>query len=634
MALARYVQPQRHAPSTRGLEWHLRFLQSEAGSTANLYDFVNTARIELDHFVRFGNLTASDASFYRALQREVGQFATKLNAEAARWVENTIPSAYDAGAGTHAPNVVLPRDALEALSRNSLGLIRRVGDDMRRDIRHSIAAGILTGLSGSELRARIVASGIGRDRWPSVEYRAGVIARTETMDAYNTGALDAMRANGAMFARWIISPDEAVCKLCHPLGGKVFKITAFVGDHNPYPEAPALPRCPRHPRCRCTIAAVYRDRDGKIIGARTAPTEPKTPAALAGEPAVLPPAAMDFAGALGALRNPFALSDPAFRQFWRSTELDPDRIGQLAALDNTVQINSFMRARYGATWEPKGKHPENVRRAIIEALERFRGVKGDWVTDSPYLKSIGQHGMIRPDLDPGVLGVTYADGRLAVDFNMLGPNGAYGPGHRLRISPDHPADEVVIHELAHSLHNRFGAHDPQGYPAAEFGGRKLTYAENLALSPEEQRAYGLELEAASAAAGEWKAGWDKARRASNGIAPEGAVDPVALGANMRAAIEYEKRRLAEALDPNSGWAGVLDPKTIQATITRYEKLLAGIEGTGKAQMYPTKYAMDSEFEDFAESVTMYMLDPVRLERYSPSRYNFLRDSVFGGIEFK
>jgi hypothetical protein len=287
MTLAR-TQPRAIA---RGPEWQLRFLQHEAGSTANLYSFVESARLELDDFIRSGSLTASDASFFRALQREVASFARKLNAEGARWVEEELPSAFDVGATTHAPHVVIPRGVLEALSRNSLGLIRQIGDDARREIRHHVASGILSGLSAQELRARIVSTGIGRGRWPSVEYRAGVIARTETMRAYNEGAIGGMTANGAAFARWIISPDEAVCPVCAPNAGVVFWLPGTRlpdGATDPYPAAKALPRIPRHPRCRCTVAAVYRDAEGRIIGAHVAPTEPQSPPQIADEPAVPP----------------------------------------------------------------------------------------------------------------------------------------------------------------------------------------------------------------------------------------------------------------------------------------------------------------------------------------------------------
>jgi Phage Mu protein F like protein len=639
----------------RGPAWQIKFLQREAGSTANLFDFVQQARAELDDFIRTGSLTASDTGFYRALQHELAVFQAKLDGYTDDWIEKNVKPAFDIGAETHAPSIVIPRDALEALSQNTLGLIRQIPDEMRREIRHLIASGILTGISGQELRTRIIQTGIGRGRWPTVEYRAGVIARTETMRAYNEGARAGMAANGAHFARWIISPDEAVCQLCFPYAGKVFRLQAFVdwqaeiGGPNPYPDAPMLPKLPRHPRCRCTIAAVYRGPDGNVLGARTAPTEPAPPPAIADEPVTMPPAAGDFEGAFAKLGTvDFRITDPATAQFWRSIELDPDMRAQLANTSDVQAIDDFLRARYGIEFAPKGTYDPVLKRAIIDALEAYRGVRPEWVTDSGYLKTIGPHSMGPNALDGGVLGVAYADGRVAFDFEAIAGGKKYGDGP-LRMGPNVKAgDEIAIHEFAHTLHNRLGAHSKFGYGPAEFGWERKSFAEIQRMTPEEVRAWGEKNALAEVQGEEWAKGWAKARRASAGIAPDGKIDAAEIARNREILSHWQTRVDAYRREIETGqstYGRVLSKAEIAFAKRELKKaeqyvtvLRAMIEGTSAGnpsgqEFYPTDYARTNEFEDFAESVTMYMLNPQRLRTYAPKRYAFIRDSVFGGVEF-
>jgi hypothetical protein len=97
-------------------EWHLKFLTAEADSTARLMGFYENARLELETFIRTGDLTQSDARFYRDLLDETNRIATDLNKNGAVWVSSTIPEAYTAGRRLTS-SVVIPQDALSALSR-------------------------------------------------------------------------------------------------------------------------------------------------------------------------------------------------------------------------------------------------------------------------------------------------------------------------------------------------------------------------------------------------------------------------------------------------------------------------------------------------------------------------------------
>ena len=49
---------------------------------------------------------------------------------------------------------------------------------------------------------------------------------------------------------------------------------------------------------------------------------------------------------------------------------------------------------------------------------------------------------------------------------------------------------------------------------------------------------------------------------------------------------------------------------------------------------PTVYAETNPKEDMAEAVKLYVYDPQRLLNSSPQRYNFVRDQIFGGVEYE
>lgn len=50
--------------------------------------------------------------------------------------------------------------------------------------------------------------------------------------------------------------------------------------------------------------------------------------------------------------------------------------------------------------------------------------------------------------------------------------------------------------------------------------------------------------------------------------------------------------------------------------------------------WASKYAKVNAFEDFAESYTLYRLDPTRLKKISPERYSYFKRKVFDGLEFE
>ena len=49
---------------------------------------------------------------------------------------------------------------------------------------------------------------------------------------------------------------------------------------------------------------------------------------------------------------------------------------------------------------------------------------------------------------------------------------------------------------------------------------------------------------------------------------------------------------------------------------------------------PTNYATTNPLEDMADSVRLYVLDPEKLKQSSTFRYEFVRDQIFGGVEYE
>jgi hypothetical protein len=49
---------------------------------------------------------------------------------------------------------------------------------------------------------------------------------------------------------------------------------------------------------------------------------------------------------------------------------------------------------------------------------------------------------------------------------------------------------------------------------------------------------------------------------------------------------------------------------------------------GEADYWPTDYAQTNLWEDFAETVSLYLLNPERLATWSPERFAFMRRYVF------
>jgi len=57
------------------------------------------------------------------------------------------------------------------------------------------------------------------------------------------------------------------------------------------------------------------------------------------------------------------------------------------------------------------------------------------------------------------------------------------------------------------------------------------------------------------------------------------------------------------------------------------------KGTGEENKLMTSYAGKNPFEDICESVMFYVVDPAKLSAKSPTRYSFIKEQMFGGLEY-
>jgi hypothetical protein len=208
-----------------------RFLTTEEAATARLMGFYKQARLEIIDFLRGnGEPTPNQTAYFDQLLAETDRVVERLNTGAREFFEETIPAAFIEGARTQNARVgftALHERAVDALAADTLGLITNTNEGIRRSVQQAVASGILEGLSSEAIRTRMIEGGLQPGPWRTVEERAGVIARTETMRAYNAGNIVAAQESGAPFVEWIASPDEKTCHICGPRDGVRFRTPGF-----------------------------------------------------------------------------------------------------------------------------------------------------------------------------------------------------------------------------------------------------------------------------------------------------------------------------------------------------------------------------------------------------------------------
>ena len=150
---------------------------------------------------------------------------------------------------------------LNAMGKRNMA-IRGINRTTQKQVREAISTGLEAGEAGSAIRKRIN----GVYDFASLT-RAKNIARTETIWAFNEGAVQGYRQSGVVIGKeWLTAEDERVCEWCGPMDGKVELLDNDfwkMGDEFEGRDGGVLRfqtenigHAPLHPQCRCSIAPI------------------------------------------------------------------------------------------------------------------------------------------------------------------------------------------------------------------------------------------------------------------------------------------------------------------------------------------------------------------------------------------
>jgi len=211
-----------------------------------LYDLIKThSRIIAQDGERQRIENSSIADIERLLNEYEGRFLRpKLKEHIDRYQRKAYTrGAINAGKDLTAVGINIsfepyPADwrAMEVLVDNNFSLVTNANADMKKEMLRVISKGVLEGSSMQKM-ARNLQKSIGMNR-----NRATMIARTETINAYNTGAINQYKKVGVKKWKWITTYDERTCQQCAPRDGRTYPMNAD--------------RPPIHPSCRCTVSPV------------------------------------------------------------------------------------------------------------------------------------------------------------------------------------------------------------------------------------------------------------------------------------------------------------------------------------------------------------------------------------------
>jgi len=291
----------------------------------------------------------------------------------------------------------------------------------------------------------------------------------------------------------------------------------------------------------------------------------------------------------------------SIRSFWRNVgRMSDDELKLLThgmtGTKGNAAFGNFLTARYGITFgKPTGWIPE-LRLSTLRALERIREIAPRYVTDSQYLQFLG----IRPPgasrFGSNVIARAFPTGH--VEGNMA-TWARFTKGTSLRGGAGvDPAEEVIIHEFMHTVHYRYGLHGGYGFAGVE----------------------GVDTAA-------FNADWRAIHGSTEAIIATPGADPLSAVTKLR-------ERAASYRATAGDHPGLFSQNLLQ-NAEQFEAQAAALEArirAGEVDFFPTEYAKrGGPPEDFAESGMLYFLNPELLKTWSPRRYAFMRDRVFGGV---
>lgn len=155
---------------------------------------------------------------------------------------------------------------MENITSQRTGAIAKVNSTTLKAIRSQVGKGIEKGESIPKIRKRIASYLTG----DSIRQRAEVIARTETLWAYNNGAVEGYKQSGVVEAKeWLTAQDDRLCQYCEPMNGEIVDVDKDwfkQGEEFRGNEGGVLSfsygnvgHPPLHPQCRCTVIPILKE---------------------------------------------------------------------------------------------------------------------------------------------------------------------------------------------------------------------------------------------------------------------------------------------------------------------------------------------------------------------------------------
>ena len=195
---------------------------------------------------------AEPSSIATAIAEKAVKYSIEVNIRipARRTIQTHIEKAYDVGAqkgtqflnasGTKVVYNTMPVDqkVVSILEQRNYADLDGITEAMSTDINRKITDGVMNGRGVEDIARDIDESidGIGRDR-------ARLLARTETMTAFNRAAMTQYDKIGVTEVEWYTSHLENVCEDCDSFDEEIYPIDG-------------APPCPYHPNCPCILLPV------------------------------------------------------------------------------------------------------------------------------------------------------------------------------------------------------------------------------------------------------------------------------------------------------------------------------------------------------------------------------------------
>lgn len=131
--------------------------------------------------------------------------------------------------------VDIPIEAIQQAGTRSRGYLQRYGDGFANDATAEIQAALAEGADFPTLTNRL------EKKLGITKVRADMMARTESLKAFNGAAARSMSKHGVNLVIWYATEDDRTCSVCAYRHGSIYRLG----------EAES----PCHPRCRCRLAA-------------------------------------------------------------------------------------------------------------------------------------------------------------------------------------------------------------------------------------------------------------------------------------------------------------------------------------------------------------------------------------------